>query len=138
MTQNLLRKAEWYRDARGWSEVAEQLRWLARSNPKAARAIWSKIDIVRQAVFEEALQGPLLKKATATVYVLRVQSGPVAYRLPFFEPLCRGGELIVFTHCRKRDELDRAAYAGLIESAEERRLDWIGRNCEREDRKREG
>lgn len=128
-----LRKAEWYRDARGWSEVAEQLRWLTRSNPRAARAILNKIDTIRQVSFEEALRGPLLKKASPTIYVLRVQSGSIAYRLPFFEPLCRGGELIVFTHCGKRDELDRAAYTALIESAEERRRDWIERNCGRED-----
>lgn len=130
-----LRKATWYTDAKGWSAVAEEFRWLARSNPKAAGAIWAKIDLVRQLTFERALQSRLIKKPTATIYVLRVQSGSVAYRLPFFEPLCRGGELIVLTHCRKRDELAPASYAMLIERAEERRRDWIERNCERTDRK---
>lgn len=131
-----LRKAAWYTDAKGWSEVAEQVRWLARSNPDAARTIAAKIDLLRQRTFDGALQGRLIKKPTATIYVLRVQSGSVAYRLPFFEPLCRNGELIVFTHCRKRDELDRASYAALIERAEERRRDWIERNCEWEDERR--
>jgi len=101
------------------------VRWIERSNPGGARTILGKIDHLCRQAFDQALRSVLIRKPSATIYVLRVQTGPFAYRLPFFEPLCRGGELIVFTECVKRDTLGRAAYAALIERAEERRRDWI-------------
>jgi hypothetical protein len=132
MSTAYLRDAEWYEDEKGWSEVEEQVQWIERSNPGGARTILGKIDYLCRQTFDQALRGTLIRKPSATIYVLRVQTGPFAYRLPFFEPLCRGGELIVFTECVKRDELGRAAYAALIERAEERRRDWIERNCKKE------
>jgi hypothetical protein len=133
MSSAYLRDAEWYKDETGWSEVEEQVKWIARSSPAGARAIDSKVNYLRAQTFDRALRSGLIKKPSATVYVLRIQTGSFAFRLPFFEPLCRGGRLIVFTECAKRDELGRAAYAALIERAEERRLDWIERNCEKEE-----
>ena len=133
MSSGFLRRAVWYRDDKGWSEVEEQVRWIERSNPVGARTILNKIDFLCRQTFDQALRGELIRKPSAAVYVLRVQTGSFAYRLPFFEPLCRGGELIVFTECVKRDELGRVAYAALVERAEERRLDWIERNCANEE-----
>jgi len=131
MSSGRLRTATWYRDETGWSEVEEQVQWIERSNPAGGRTLGSRIDFLCRQTFDQALRGALIRKPSATIYVLRVQAGPFAYRLPFFEPLCRGGELIVFTECVKRDELGRAAYAALIERAEARHRDWIERNCEK-------
>lgn len=129
MAPDFLRDSVWYVDANGWSEVREQVNWIARSNQRALRAIDSRIHVLRRAPFRQALENRLIKKPSPTIYVLRVESGPVSYRLPFFEPLCRGGELIVFTHCVKRSELRGMRYEVLIEEAERRREDWIARNC---------
>ncbi len=133
MSSAYLRDAEWYKDEKGWSEVEEQVQWIERSNPGGARTILGKIDYLCRQTNDQALRGTLIRKPSATIYVLRVQTGAFAYRLPFFEPLCRGGELVVFTECVKRDQLGRTAYAALIERAEERRLDWIERNCKEEE-----
>jgi hypothetical protein len=102
MRSAFLRDAEWYKDETGWSEVLEQVKWIERSNPTGGRTLASRIDYLRRQTFDQALRGALIRKPSATIYVLRVQAGPFAYRLPFFEPLCRGGELIVFTECVKR------------------------------------
>jgi hypothetical protein len=133
MASDSLRDSVWYRDADGWSEVAEQVGWIARTNERATRAIATRIRLIRRQSFREALESGLIKKPSPTIYVLRVESGPVSYRLPFFEPLCRGGKLIVFTHCAKRSDLRGARYGSLIEAAERRRQDWIERNCTSED-----
>lgn len=124
-----LRKIAVYRDVRGRSQAEEQLARVAKSDACGSRAIEKKIRLLRKLTWDQALQSRLIKKPTSTIYVLRVQSGPVSYRLPFFEPLCRGGKLIVFTHCERRADLSEAAYAALIKEAERRRQDWIARNC---------
>jgi hypothetical protein len=133
MSLDDLRDSVWYTDSDGWSEVAEQVGWIARTNDRAMRSIATRIRLIRRQRFRDALASGLIKKPSATIYVLRVESGPVSYRLPFFEPLCRGGKLIVFTHCAKRSDLRGARYGALIEEAERRRRDWIERNCEEED-----
>ncbi|HEU4561332.1 MAG TPA: hypothetical protein VFS20_25995 [Longimicrobium sp.] len=71
----------------------------------------------------------LVKKPTATIYVLRVQSGPVSFRLPFFESPCHGGKLIILTHCEHRALLRGDRYKAMIDAAERRREDWVRRFC---------
>lgn len=129
MGTEFVRDATWYTDAEGWSEVAEQVRWIARSNQRAMRAIDNRLRLLRRQSLREALESRVIKKPSPTIYVLRVESGPVSYRMPFFEPLCRRGELIVFTHCAKRSDLRGGRYGMLISEAERRRQDWIERNC---------
>jgi hypothetical protein len=85
---------------------------------------------VRRQTTEEALRSELIKRGTASIYVLRVQSGAaVAFRPPFFEPLCYETAVAVFTHCVPRRALRGQAYARLLGEAEERRVDWVGRFC---------
>ncbi len=126
------RDIEFYVDAAGRSEVAKQIAAMSKEDARGFRALQRAFRILRQCTLEEALRKRLVKKPTATIYVLRVQSGPVSYRLPFFEPLCRGGKIIVFTHCERRANLRPEAYKRLIEDAERRRVDWIRRNCPKE------
>lgn len=61
--------------------------------------------------------------------MLRVQNGPVSYRLPFIEPPCRGGAVVVLTSAVHRRDLRGGSYAELLEEAERLRQDWIERNC---------
>jgi hypothetical protein len=124
-----LREIEFYEDVRGRSEVKDAIRAITKSDPRGARAIDIRLVMLRQLPFTSALESGLIKKATPTIYVLRVQSGPVSFRLPFFEPLCRGGKLVVLTACEYRSVLRRDRYKALIESAERRREDWIRRFC---------
>ncbi|HEX2094655.1 MAG TPA: hypothetical protein VHG28_19780 [Longimicrobiaceae bacterium] len=108
----------------------KQLGAIARSDARGYRTIQNKITLLRQQTLQDALQSKLIRKPSATIYVLRVQSGAaVSYRLPFFEPLCRHGSLIVFTHCERRRGLQGDAYSTLIEQAETLREEWIQRNC---------
>lgn len=119
-----------YVDAKGRSEIGDQLRRIDKSNERASRAIHAAIKLVCREPKLDALLGTRwLKKPSATLYVLRVQTGPLGYRLPFFEPKCRDGTVLVFTHCEKRARLTAGSYADLIEEAERRRADWIERKC---------
>jgi len=129
MAPKYVRQVELFTDARGRSRVADELKRIARSDARGKRAIENKIDLLRQQSFEDALRSRLIKKPSATLYVLRVQSGPVSYRLPFFEPPCRGGALVVLTSAVHRRDLRGDSYTELLEEAERLRQDWIERNC---------
>lgn len=109
--------------------MSDELQRIARSDARGKRAIQNKIDLLRQQSLDDALRSRLIKKPSATLYVLRVQSGPVSYRLPFFEPPCRGGALVVLTSAVHRRDLRGDSYAELLEEAERLRHDWIQRNC---------
>lgn len=131
MPPRYYRDAEFYRAPDGSSDVIDELRRVQRSDPRALRTIQNKIDLLRQQTLDDALRSELIRKASATIYVLRVQGGAsVAYRLPFFEPLCRGGSLIVFTHGEQRRDLRGDGYGSLIVKAESARMEWIDRNCD--------
>lgn len=119
-----------YSDAAGRSDAREALIEISRSDRRAARAIDNRIRVLRQHLrLSDALAAGLIKQPTTTIYVLRVQSGSVSYRLPFFEAPDRADELVVFTHCEHRSLLRRDGYKLLIEAAERRRQDWIRRNA---------
>jgi hypothetical protein len=129
---DFVREVETYEDAAGRSDVTDAIVRLGRSDPRAARTIRRRIDLLRQQPsLGAATRGKLVKQATGTLYVLRVQSGPVAYRLPFFESPCHAGKLVVLTHCEHRSLLRGDRYKRLLEAAEKRRRDWIRRNCPR-------
>lgn len=127
------REIDAYVDVAGRSEVTDALRAIGRSDRRASRAIKNRLRILRQC---ESLAGALaarvIKQATATIYVLRIQSGPVAYRLPFFEAPDRGGKLLILTHCEHRSQLRGDRYKALLEAAERRRQDWIRRHPKEE------
>jgi hypothetical protein len=129
MAPRYVREVELFTDARGRSRVADELKRIERSDARGIRAIQNKLGLLRQQSFEDALRSRLIKKPTATIYVLRVQSGPVSYRLPFFEPPCRGGAIVVLTSAVQRRDLRGASYAELLADAERLRGDWIQRNC---------
>ncbi|HEU0079309.1 MAG TPA: hypothetical protein VFQ76_16765 [Longimicrobiaceae bacterium] len=129
MSTRYVREVELYADARGRSRVADELKRIGRSDARGIRAIRNKIGLLRQQSLEDALRSRLIKKPSATIYVLRVQSGPVSYRLPFFEPSCRGGAIVVLTSAVQRRDLRGGSYAELLEDAERLRADWIERNC---------
>lgn len=129
MAPRYVREVELYTDARGRSHVHDELKRIARSDARGNRAIQNKIDLLRQQSFDDALRSRLIKKPSATIYVLRVQSGPVSYRLPFFEPPCRGGAIVVLTSAVHRRDLRGGSYEELLEDAERLRADWIERNC---------
>lgn len=123
MQPRYVREVELYTDARGRSEVGDALRRVARSDARGWRAIRNKVDLLRQQSFDDALRSRLIKKPSATLYVLRVQSGPVSYRLPFFEPPCRGGAIVVLTSAVQRRDLRGDSYAELLDDAERLRRD---------------
>lgn len=129
MTPRYVREVELFTDARGRSGVADELKRIGRSDARGIRAIRNKVDLLRQQSLDDALRSRLIKKPSATLYVLRVQSGPVSYRLPFFEPPCRGGALVVLTSAAHRRDLRGSSYAELLANAERLREDWIQRNC---------
>jgi hypothetical protein len=129
MAPRYVREIELYADARGRSTVREELDRVTRSDIRGIRAIRSRFDLLRQQSFEDALRSRLIKKPSSTIYILRVQSGPVSFRIPFFEPTCRNGAVVVLTGCAYRRDLRGEAYKSLIEEAEVLRLDWIARNC---------
>lgn len=129
MASSYLREVELYTDARGRSGVGDELKRIARSDARGTRAIRNKIDLLRRQSLDDALRSRLVKKPSATIYVLRVQSGPVSYRLPFFEPPCRGGALVVLTSAVHRRDLRGESYGDLLADAERLRDDWIDRNC---------
>lgn len=129
MTPRYVREIELYADGRGRSRVREELDRITRSDIRGIRAIRSRFELLRQQTFEDALRSGLIKKPTSTLYVLRIQSGSVSFRLPFFEPACRNGAVVVLTSCAHRRDLRGDAYKSLIEDAEALRLDWIARNC---------
>lgn len=128
MPKKYLRQVELYSDALGRSSVQEELKRIARSDARGIRTIENKLDLLCQQTFEDALRSRLVKRPSATIYVLRVQSGAVAYRLPFFESPC-DGSLVVVTGVEQRRDLRGGAYGGLVEEAERLRQDWITRNC---------
>ncbi|HSU16317.1 hypothetical protein [Longimicrobium sp.] len=123
------RDVEMYVDVAGRSDVADAIELLSRSDRRAGRAIENRINLLRQhRVLADALVTQWLKQPTPRIYVLRVQSGPVSYRLPFFEAPDREGRLVILTHCVHRSTLRGDRYKALIEAAERRRQDWIRRN----------
>jgi hypothetical protein len=123
-----IRRVEFYRDAAGRCDVDRELERLTREDRRAVRAITSKIDILKQVSLDRTIASGLVKKAASNIYVLRVQSGPVSYRLPFFEAPGDPRTLVVVTHCVHRAILRRDRYQRLIEDAVKRRADWIRRN----------
>jgi hypothetical protein len=124
-----LREVEFYKDVRGRSDTSDELEKLSRSDTRAYGAILRRIDLLQKTELRQALQTKLIKQPTATIYVLRVQSGPVSFRLPFFESPCHNGKLVLLTHCEHRSLLRGDRYKALIQAAERRREDWIRRNC---------
>ncbi|HET7229870.1 MAG TPA: hypothetical protein VFJ16_07705 [Longimicrobium sp.] len=131
MGKNYLREVDVYRDIAGRSDVAETMHQLRRTDQRAARAIDNRVNLLRQVELREAVRRKkLVKQATANIYVLRVQSGSVSFRLPFFESPCHDRKLVLLTHCEHRSLLRGDRYKALIESAERRREDWIRRNCQ--------
>ena len=129
MTSGNLREVEFYQDVRGWSDTKEALDRLAASDLRAHRTILKKMRMVRQLDLRKAIETDLVKQPTATIYVLRVQSGPVSFRLPFFESPCHGGKLIILIHCEHRALLRGDRYKAMIDAAERRREDWVRRFC---------
>lgn len=129
MAQRYIRDVRFYEDAEGRSEVGEELIRIRRSDVRGFRAIENKIELLRQQTFGDASRSKLIKRPSKHIYVLRVQSGPVSYRLPFFEPPCGGGAVIVMTDCEHRRDLRGDDYDALVEKAERLREDWISRNC---------
>lgn len=131
MGKKYVRQVEFYRDVTGRSDVADAIRQLSRTDERAARAIDNRIDLLCQMDLREAVRvHKLVKQPTSTIYVLRVQSGPVSFRLPFFESPCHDRKLVVVTHCEHRSLLRGDRYKALIQAAERRREDWIRRNCQ--------
>ncbi|HEX8390811.1 MAG TPA: hypothetical protein VF665_00525 [Longimicrobium sp.] len=128
MANNYRWEAEFYEDTNGVSDVGQELNRIARSDVRGIRTIRNKIDLLRQQSLAEALQSKLIKRPSKHLYVLKVQSGPVSYRLPFFESPCRT-PLIVFVSVEHRRDLGGDNYAELVDEAERLRLDWIARNC---------
>lgn len=120
--------ADFYEDADGGSPIRHELMRIARSDARGIRTIQNKIDLLRQQTLADALQGRLFKKPTGHVYILKVQSGPVSYRLPFFESPC-SQTLIILTGVEHRRDLAGDGYAELVDEAERLRADWIARNC---------
>ncbi len=129
MAPGNLREVAFYEDVRGRSDTSDELEKLARSDRRGYGAILRRIDLLRKTELRHLLQMQVVKQPTATLYVLRVQSGPVSFRLPFFESPCHSGKLIVLTHCEHRSLLRGDRYKALIQAAERRREDWIRRNC---------
>lgn len=123
------REVEVYEDVIGRCDVADALKKLARSDPRAYRTIQNKIELLRQVDLRQALSTMLVKHAAGAIYVLRVQSGSVAFRLPFFESPCHDGKLVLLTHCEHRSLLRGDRYKAMIEAAERRRQDWVRRHC---------
>jgi|SRR3954464_11793637 len=120
------REVDAYVDVRGRSDVKEELAKLGRSDRRGLKTVYNRIEVLRQLTFQQALAAGVIKQPTATIYVLRVQSGPVSFRLPFFE--VPGGKLVILTHLAYRSTLRGDRYKALIEAAELRRQDWLRRN----------
>lgn len=130
MKQTFPRRIEFYADVAGRSDVRAALGEIAKQDVRAYRAITSRMRMLCQLHdLRQALSTSLLKQPTAAIYVLRVQSGPVSYRLPFFESPCHAGRLVVVTHGEHRSTLRGDRYKQMIKAAELRRQDWIRRNC---------
>jgi hypothetical protein len=123
------RDVETYTDVAGRSDTADALAKLSRSDPRGYRSVGRSIRMLKQMDLRQALANKLVKQPTSTLYVLRVQSGPVSFRLPFFESPCHAGKLVLLTHCEHRSVLRGDRYKALLEAAERRRQDWIRRNC---------
>lgn len=124
-----LREVEFYRDVAGRSDVDEMLDRLWASDRRGFRAVQQKIQILRQIDLRKARETDLVKQPTATIYVLRVQSGSVSFRLPFFESPCHAGKLVLLTHLEHRSNLRGDRYKAMLDAAERRREDWIRRYC---------
>jgi hypothetical protein len=123
------RDVELYVDVAGRSDVSDALDRIAMSDVRADRAINARIRLLRQhSSLRGALEGGLIKQPTPTIYILKVQSGPVSYRLPFFESPDHEERLVILTHCEHRAVLRGDRYKAMIEAAERRRQDWIRRN----------
>lgn len=124
-----LRDVDVYVDVAGHSDTADAIERLRQTDDRAYRAITRKIALLRQMDMRQAIEADLVKRPTATIHVLRVQSGPVAYRLPFFESPCHDRRLVLLTHCEHRSSLRGDRYKMMIEAAERRRQDWVRRFC---------
>jgi hypothetical protein len=120
------RDVELYVDVAGRSDIADALEGLAKSNPRAAKAVNARVDLFRRLTIREALERKLVKQPTEFIYILRVQSGSVAFRLPFF--VAPGGKVVILTHLVSRSVLKGERYKALIHAAELRRQDWMRRN----------
>ena len=129
MGPGIQREVEFYKDVRGRSDTGDALDRLAASDPRAYRAVLKKMHILRQIDLREAIALEIVKQPTATIYVLRVQSGPVSFRLPFFESPCHERKLVVLTHCEHRALLRGDRYKAMVDAAERRREDWVRRHC---------
>jgi hypothetical protein len=129
MGQRILREVEFYVDAAGRSDVRDALDRISERDRRAFKVVQNRLRMLTEVDLRQALATPLLKQPTATIYVLRAQSGPVSYRLPFFESPCHAGRLVVVTHGEHRSVLRGDRYKTMIEAAERRRQDWIRRNC---------
>jgi hypothetical protein len=123
------REVDVYVDAAGRSDVRDELARLAREDKRGFKTVQSRIQMLRLVTLQQALESKLIKQPSGTIYVLRVQSGPVSYRLPFFEVPGSNGKLVILTHLAARTTLRGDRYKALIQSAERRREDWIRRNC---------
>jgi hypothetical protein len=122
-----IRRVEFYRDAADRSDVERELARLGRVDDRAYRAVIGKIDLLRKLPLQQAFATRIVKKATSEIFVLRVQSGPVSYRLPFFEAPDEHRTLVILTHCVHRSLLRGDRYKRLLDDAEKRRADWIRR-----------
>lgn len=120
------RDVELYVDIVGRSDVAEAMEALAKSDRRAAIAVAARMEMLRRLSLRQALERKLIKQPTKFIYILRVQSGPVAFRLPFFA--VPGGNLVILTHLVSRSVLKGDRYKALIQAAELRRQDWMRRN----------
>ena len=128
------RDVDAYVDIAGRSDVKDALRTISRSDRRGSRAIESRLRILRECEsLADLTATSIVKRPTAHIYVLRVQSGSISYRLPFFEAPDRGGKLVILTHCEYRSLLKGDQYRALVEAAERRRQDWIRRNPKEED-----
>jgi hypothetical protein len=127
----VLRPWEFYSDKNGRSDAEAQIAQIHRDDQRKGRLIVKKISLLEQMDLKDAVQTKLIKRASAVIFVLRVNSGRFAsFRLPFFESPCSKEPTLIFTDCVSRPLLDRrGAYGALVAKAEERRLDWITRNC---------
>jgi hypothetical protein len=121
-----LREVDVYVDVAGRSDVGDAMEALAKSDPRAAKAVNARVDMLRRLTIRQALERKLIKQPTEFIYILRVQSGPVAFRLPFFA--APGGKLVILTHLASRSVLKGERYKALIQAAELRRQDWMRRN----------
>ena len=121
-----------YVDAVGRSEVRDTLQRLGREDPRGAKTIQSRLRILQHVTLQQAQESGLIKRAGPELCILRVQSGAVAWRLPFFESPCHDTSLVVLACIARRQDLKGERYKELVLAAARRREDWVRRNCPKE------